>query len=220
MQSSSTSFCASFPHPPLVFIGLLKFLTWCHHGSDLPNAPCKKGEFSSCSSSLLSLSSKHSCLPFPSSTHWEFMWNYLPLLIPKFSATSLLFQNLGCRTVGLCWVCSFSSPGFAFGCVQTDPLSQLSQMLLGASYPGLLISNVSLSRCCLTSAFVANELEEASPSSPEPCMLPCSFPNTDQNYFMLNFPLLECTVCKILFVAMFLLKKINPNLKISKETKL
>lgn len=40
MQSSSTSFCASFPHPPLVFIGLLKSLTWCH-GTDLP-VPCKK----------------------------------------------------------------------------------------------------------------------------------------------------------------------------------
>lgn len=56
----------------------------------------KKGEFSSCPSSLLSLSSKHSCLPFPSSTQGEFISNYLPLLISKFSATSLLSQNLGC----------------------------------------------------------------------------------------------------------------------------
>lgn len=103
MQSSSTSFCASLPHPPLVFIGLLKFLTW-FHGADLPNAVWKKGVFSSCPASLLSLSSKHLCLPFPRGTHWELMWNYLPLLIPKFSATSLLFQNAGCHTGGLCWV--------------------------------------------------------------------------------------------------------------------
>lgn len=61
--------------------------------------------------------------------------------------------------------------------------------------------------CCLTSAFFTNELERASPSSSEPCMLPCCFPNTDQNYCMLNFPLLECICCKILFVVMFLFKK-------------
>lgn len=44
MQSPSTSFSASFPHPPLLFIGLLKFLTWCH-GSDLPNAAQKRRIF-------------------------------------------------------------------------------------------------------------------------------------------------------------------------------